>query len=187
MKDSFLGVASHELKTPLTVIIGYADLILGEMSDKLDPAVMNMVQQIADASERLSNIVRDMVDVSMLDSMRLPLKSQPQDPNALVRESVKETEMFFSMRKQSLQLDLEDRMPQISCDSERIVQAVSNLIGNAVKFTPDGGSIVVETRRISSLRPPQVSGRPEQTVCLIDREPHPYVEIIVRDTGIGIA
>jgi len=188
MKDSFLGVASHELKTPLTVIIGYSELILNEMSDKVGETVLPMVQHIADAAERLSNIVRDMLDVSMLDNKRLPLKIRDTDINALIEDAVKEIDFFYTRRNQRLQLELKEGLPLVQCDSDRLIQAIGNLLGNAIKFTPDGGEIVVETRVVQSLRAPHVpQPHLEEKIKPINARPHPYMEIVVRDTGIGIA
>lgn len=188
MKDSFLGVASHELKTPLTVIIGYSELILGEMSAKVDGTVQTMVQYIADAAERLSNIVRDMIDVSLLDSRRLRLRRQPVDINEVIRKALKEIEFFFSQRKQSLVLDLGKGLPPLMCDPDRLIQVISNVVGNGIKFTPDGGTINVATRLTQALRPPQVTDAvTAMQVRPVDSVLHPYLEIIIRDTGIGIS
>jgi PAS domain S-box-containing protein len=187
MKDSFLGVASHELKTPLTVIIGYSELILGEMSAKMDATALTMVQYIADAAERLSNIVRDMIDVSLLDSRRLRLRRQRVDINAVIRQALKEIEFFFVQRKQSLSLDLGTGLPPFVCDPDRMIQVISNIVGNAIKFTPDGGSVSVATRLIQILRPPQANDSSTAAqVRQIDSVLHPYLEIVIRDTGIGI-
>ena len=189
MKDSFLGVASHELKTPLTVIIGYSELILGEMSSKVDSTVLTMAQYIADAAERLSNIVRDMIDVSMLDSRRLRLRRRRMDLNEVIRKAVKELEFFFSQRKQSLVLDLGTGLPALMCDPDRLTQVISNVVGNAIKFTPDGGTVSVSTRLARILRPPLATepGTAAQVVRQIDNVQHPYLEIVIRDTGIGIS
>jgi hypothetical protein len=188
MKDSFLGVASHELKTPLTVIIGYSELILGEMSAKADASVLTMVQYIADAAERLSNIVRDMIDVSLLDSRRLRLRRQRVDINEVIRKALKEIEFFFSQRKQSLALDLGKGLPTLMCDPDRMIQVISNVVGNAIKFTPDGGTVRVATRLTRALRPPLVTDSVTALqVRPVDSVLHPYLEIIIHDNGIGIS
>jgi hypothetical protein len=188
MKDSFLGVASHELKTPLTVIIGYSELILGEMADKVDGTVLTMVQYIADAAERLSNIVRDMVDVSMLDSHRLRMRIRETDVNELSGKVAKELELFFSLRKQNLTLRLAEQLPPVLGDPDRLFQALSNVLGNAIKFTPDGGTITLATRLVRTLRPPHSTlTAAEPLVKDVAGESYPYLEIVVADTGIGIA
>ena len=186
MKDSFLGVASHELKTPLTVIIGYSELILSEMSNNVDESVLPMVQHIADAAERLSNIVKDMTDVSMLDSKRLPLRNREVDINTLIQDAVRELGLFFSLRKQVLKMDLGTGLPLINCDPDRMIQAISNLVGNAIKFTPDGGTITIETRGTQSLRSFHPANG-EEGIKQLETRLLPYIEIIVRDKGIGIA
>lgn len=187
MKDSFLGVASHELKTPLTVIIGYVDLLLAEYSQGLDSHLLKMIQHISDSSERLSSIVRDMLDVSMLDEGRIALNRQPTDINALIRKAAHEIEYFFVKRNQSLQLTLEEGVPLVACDSFRMVQVLTNLIVNAIKFTPDGGTITVETCVRDHLRPPVPRyERGLNELDVIDGKLYSYIEIVVRDTGIGI-
>lgn len=188
MKDSFLGVASHELKTPLTVIIGYSELLLGEWKDRLDPSVHSMVEHIYNASERLSLIVRDMVDVTMLRHHRLHLRMQPLDINELIQRATEELELFFAQRKQLLRMDFQDHLPAIKCDPDRIVQVITNLVGNAIKFTPDGGEIKITTRLINSLRKPGVVAPEalELSSVPIGRTMLPYVVITIADSGIGI-
>lgn len=190
MKDSFLGVASHELKTPLTVIIGYAELMLTDMSDRLDPAILAMMEHISNAAERLSNIVRDMVDVSMLEYQRLQLRKRPVEINQVVEKAARELEFFFTQRKQQLQFNLQDGLPVIDCDPDRIGQIIGNLVGNAIKFTPDNGKVTVSTRLVACLREPKERADADDdgpvVLCPIARQKHPYVEIVISDSGIGI-
>ena len=187
MKDSFLGVASHELKTPLTVIMGYTELLLGEMSTRFDPSLLPMLQHVSDAAERLSGIVRDMVDVSMLDSQRLKLKLRPTDVNEVVRQVVAELDFFVHQRHQQLVLELEAELPLAECDDQRIFQVLTNLMVNAIKFTPDQGTITIQTLTTRHLRSPQGSRRVGTGVVPLAEEMHEYVELLVQDTGIGIA
>lgn len=187
MKDSFLGIASHELKTPLTVIMGYAELILSDMSGKVDRNVVDMVQNISNAAARLDNIVKDMVDISMIDERRLRLKLDDVDVNRLIEDSMNELRFFVSMRKQKLIGELDETVPRIKGDPVRLMQLMSNVIGNAIKFTPDGGRITVSTRTKYLLRSKQAP-IPElaKPVVNIGKEQHLYVEITITDTGIGI-
>lgn len=187
MKDSFLGIASHELKTPLTVIMGFSELILTEPPGKVDPGVLDMVSNISSAAARLDSIVRDMVDISMIDEKRLQLKLDEVDVNHLVEDSLNELRFFVSMRKQQLVLELDDTIPTIKGDTVRLMQLLSNVIGNSIKFTPDGGRITVSTRTKYILRSKQTpSADPVQSLVNIGKDQHLYVEITVTDTGIGI-
>lgn len=178
MKDSFLGLASHELKTPLTVIMGYSELITTDLADKVDKTVLEMVVNIANAASRLDNIIKDMVDVSMIDEKRLQLKVEDIQLNRLIEASVNELRFFFSMRKQEVVLNLDESLPAIRGDALRLMQLLSNILGNAIKFTPDGGRITVSSSAKYLLRGP--AGSTE------GREHHLFLEITVTDTGIGI-
>jgi len=180
MKDSFLGLASHELKTPLTVIMGYSELITTDLADRVDKTVLEMVMNIANAASRLDNIIKDMVDVSMIDEKRLQLKTEEVQLNRLIEASVNELRFFFSMRKQEVVLRLDDSLPAIRGDAMRLMQLLSNILGNAIKFTPDGGRITVSSSAKYLLR--GLSGE----TPVAGREHHLFLEITVTDTGIGI-
>jgi PAS domain S-box-containing protein len=187
MKDSFLGLASHELKTPLTVIMGYSELILTDMAGKAEKPVLEMVENISNAANRLDSIVKDMVDVSMIDEKRLQLKIDDVNLNHLVELSANELRFFFSLRKQELDLRLDETLPLIKGDSFRLMQLLTNVLGNAIKFTPDGGKITVSTRAKNILRceQPKLADH-VQPVVAIGKEQHLYAEVTVEDTGIGI-
>jgi PAS domain S-box-containing protein len=181
MKDSFLGLASHELKTPLTVILGYAELIRTSLADRVDPTVLEMVKNIANAAARLDGIVRDMVDVSRIDEGRLKLKMGEIQLNRLIEEAVQELRLFFTMRKQEPLLCLDESIPAIRGDRLRLLQLLSCLLGNAIKFTPDGGRITISSSAKYLLR-----GKPANGSGGEGREHHLFLEITVADTGIGI-
>jgi PAS domain S-box-containing protein len=185
MKDSFLGLASHELKTPLTVIMGYAELIVTDMADKIDPSVMEMIQNIANAAVRLDSIVKDMVDVSMIDEKRLRLKQDEVNINRITEAAVNELRLFFSMRRQEVILQLDETIPTIFADSLRLIQLLSNVLGNAIKFTQDGGKITVSTSAKYLLRGVQNQSG-ESVPKENGRQQHLYVEIVIADNGIGI-
>ena len=188
MKNSFLGLASHELKTPLTIIMGYVELLLNEMSERLDEGTQEMLRHIGKASERLAEIVRDMVDVSMLDNRTLELVSQEVDINDLVQRATDNSQEAIRQRRQKLRLDLADGLPPVRCDQERMLQAIGNVLGNAVKFTPDYGLIRVCTRLVMRPRlPEKFAMEGTDGVCAVGEELQSYVEIAVVDSGIGIA
>lgn len=187
MKDSFLGMASHELKTPLTVIMGYTELLLQDMRTDLTPTVYEMTQNISTAALRLNSIIRDMVDVSMIDRKKIALRLEPIEINPLLEQAAREQRLFFAMRKQTLQFNLDPAIPPIKGDKNRLIQLLANLINNAIKFTPDGGEICISSRSRDLLRskqPPPHDNSP--ALPHIGHEPHCYVEISISDTGIGI-
>ncbi len=188
MKDSFLGLASHELKTPLTVIMGYTELILSEMAGKTDKTLLEMVENISNAANRLDVIVKDMVDVTLIDEQRLQLNIEELDLNRLVELSVNEMRFFFSLRKQEIALQLDSSLPVIRGDSYRLLQLFSNILGNAIKFTPDGGKITVSTSCRNRLSGDAQENGLEEDAESGDagKEHHSFVEVTIQDTGIGL-
>jgi PAS domain S-box-containing protein len=188
MKNSFLGLASHELKTPLTIIMGYVELLLTEREEALDDDTLELIRHISRAGDRLSEIVRDMVDVSLIDGRTIDLISQDVDVNILVQRAVDKAEPFVDQREQVLKLDLASDLPLVKCDVDRMIQAIGNILGNAIKFTPDKGSIILQTKLVYHPRKPEkfasggIGG-----ACPLSAGQVPYVEIAVFDKGIGIA
>ncbi len=188
MKNSFLGLASHELKTPLTIIMGYVELLLSEREPPLDEDTLKLVRHISKASERLSEIVRDIVDVSMIDGRTIDLVSRYVDVNILVTRAVSNFEQFIHHREQMLSLNLANDLPLVKCDFERIVQSIGNVLNNAIKFTPDKGRIIIETKLVLRPRQPEkFASAGTDGTCTLSNEQVPYVEIAIHDSGIGIA
>ena len=187
MKDSFLGLASHELKTPLTVIMGYTDLLLQDMQDELTPTVCEMTQNISNAAMRLNVIVRDMIDVSMIDRKKLALNLRQVDLNELLEQAIKEHRLFFAMRKQNIKLSIDPVVQPINADPDRLMQLFSNILSNAIKFTPDGGEISISCKPVQSIQNIKKSIiDPKQSLVKSGRELHRYIEITIQDSGIGI-
>jgi len=167
--------------------MGYTELIATDMADKVDKTVLEMVQNISNAALRLDNIVKDMVDVSMIDQKKLKLRLEDINVNRLVEDSVNELSFFFSMRKQELIINLDETIPTIKGDILRLMQLLSNILGNAIKFTPDGGKILITTGVKNLLRSKQSeSAVQDQPLVSIGKERHMYVEVVISDTGIGI-
>jgi PAS domain S-box-containing protein len=182
MKDSFLGLASHELKTPLTVIMGYAELLQSDMKENLPAAAQEMIKNISSAAARLDTVVKDMIDVSKIDQKQLDLKLEQVNVNGLIEDTIRELRFFFALRKQEINVTLDDSLPLIRGDRTRLHQLLSNVLGNAIKFTPDGGKISVRTSLRHPVPNPQTSGFDGGS----SSERQPFLEIAVSDTGIGI-
>lgn len=187
MKESFIGMASHELKTPLTVILGYTELLMNEMEEGGDEQTREMIRNVASAAQRLDGIVRDIVDVSLMSGKRIVVRREPVDVNALIESTVGEMRYFFRIRNQEITLNLEPGLPEIVGDAGRLSQLLTNVIGNAVKFTPDGGRITVSTLSKYLDRSAGISS-PAEELLTGERvaQPRLYVEIVVQDTGLGI-
>jgi signal transduction histidine kinase len=151
------------------------------MADKVDKTVLEMVTNISNAAGRLDNIIKDMVDVSLIDEKRLQLKMEDIHLNRLIDAAVNELRFFFSMRKQEVIVNLDESIPTLKGDALRLMQLLSNILGNAIKFTPDGGRITISSSAKYLLRG-LGTGQPHSH----GQEHHLFLEITVSDTGIGI-
>ena len=187
MKDSFLGVASHELKTPLTVILGYTELLLGEMAPMVGTQVLPMIEHINRSAERLSKIVRDMVDVTLLDNQNLSLRCYAVDLHKMIHTVTDELDYFINKRNLNLIYELSEKVSTVWCDEERINQVLNNLVTNAIKFTPDNGTLTISTQLLDGHR--EAADGDQQALPGIEQSSAgpAYVQIAIHDTGIGIA
>ena len=180
MKNTFLGMVSHELKTPLTIILGYADLIEAQKNLNLPPQLEDSLNHIIQAAERLGRVIQNMVDASDLESQQVELKRSNVDINGLLSRTADEARVYTEKRLQSVTVELDETLPDVIADPMRLEQLCSHLVNNAIKFTPDGGQIKL---RSIFLRPGSEGAA--TCSCNGDRSKG-CVEIVVEDSGIGI-
>jgi len=169
-KSDFVRVSAHELRTPLSVIRGYASMLLATNKVE-DPDARKLVQGILKGEERLLEIVNSMLDISRIDTSTLKAYKTPTSLDEIICELHKEMSSNLDERKLTLELVKLDQLPLILADPDLIKKLFVNLIRNAVKFTPDGGRITVYGKVL-----PATNDYPEEAV-----------QITVKDTGIGIA
>ena len=164
-KSAFISVAAHELKTPITLIEGYASMMDDLMQQGKGTNLDGLLAGMNTGIERLRTIVDDMIDVSMIDNNLLQLNFQPTQIAQMLSALSLEMEPILRTRKLAINIKEFDGIKQwISLDATRITQALRNVIHNAIKYTPDGGTISVDGRRLSG-----------------------FIEVTVADTGIGIS
>ncbi len=144
LKSEFLRRASHELKTPLISIKGFSDLILSLYADQLDTGIISNLREINDGCERLQNIINNLLKTSRLESPELKPKLQREDLSFLIKFCVHELESLAKMRKQSIKLEIINDL-YVNIEKEEIHRVLSNLITNAIKYTPPMGKIEVKT------------------------------------------
>ncbi len=163
-KSNFISVAAHEFKTPLTLIEGYAAMIGEQISGDADQLHM-LLQGVHNGIRRLREIVDDMIDVSLIDNNLLSLNFQPIWLSRVFNLIKGDIAPVLKSRNQTLHINnFPGSEELIFADQERIYQALKNVVSNAIKYTPDGGSITIDGRTLSG-----------------------FVEIMITDTGIGIA
>lgn len=166
LKSNFLSVATHELRTPLSVILGYNAMLAESLQDRLDESQRQTLTESIAACKRLIRMVNSMLDISQIESGKMNMEFAATDLRRLVHGVAALFQQEARRRGVQLRVDLPARPLRVQIDGERIEQVLINLVGNAIRFTPAEGTIEIRVR-----------AHPEAQ----------QVEISVQDTGIGIA
>ncbi|MEK9161057.1 MAG: CHASE4 domain-containing protein [Patescibacteria group bacterium] len=141
-REEFFSIASHELRTPLTAIRGNTDLLLDMYKDKLnDPAMRGMLEDINASSGRLISIVNDFLQISRLEQGKMEIQRQPFDLSEVITQVVRTLTELASQKGITLSFE-SSPIPQVMGDRDRTEEVIENLIGNAIKFTHQGGVTV---------------------------------------------
>lgn len=165
-KMRFIQVAAHELRTPLTLMQGYAQLIGIKAKD--NELFMRYTNSILEGSNRMVEIIDSMLDVSRIDTDQLRIVPADVKLHTLLEKVSTYFQTALKERNISLSLDGVYRLPVICADPDLLYKVFYHVVGNAIKYTPDGGHVAISGRLADDTAPPEV-------------------EIIVKDTGIGIA
>jgi signal transduction histidine kinase len=164
LKTKFITIASHELRTPLTIVTSLIEVLA---TNRLEPARRERVLTgIRKNLDRLADLVGSITNIEFLSTASASYRRRPVDLAALVADVAGDLAAVLEERRLALALDLPQGLPPADADPARIAQVLNNLLLNAVRFTPDGGKIVVEAL------PPTAA--------------QPHLTIRIRDTGIGI-
>ncbi len=165
-KIRFIQVSAHELRTPLTLVQGYAQIIQMKAKDNKD--LEKYAQGIMGGAARMTDIVDNLLDVSRINSNLLQLRPADVEIKALIQQAEKTFRSALTERRLTFTASGLDDLPVIKADKDLLYKVFYHVIGNAIKYTPDGGSITV-------------SG------SLVQENGHPSgIEIKIQDTGIGI-
>jgi signal transduction histidine kinase len=146
MKDEFVLTASHELRSPLTSVQGFAELLLLER-ERLSPKQAETVEVILDNTRHLVRLLNDLLDLARSDAGRLTIKPVPTDAAGLIEDAVRTMRAQFDSRRQRLGLEIEPGLPRLAADRDRIRQVMVNLLTNANEYCPEGATIAVKARR----------------------------------------
>lgn len=164
MKSAFIHVTSHELRTPLVAVGGMLGVIERRLSS-VEPKLMQALEAATRGARRMEDQIDSILDIAREGEYAVPLELAPMSPHELASQVVADVRPFVDLREQRLEVEVPVDLPPVPVDEHKIKDVLSNLLMNAIKFTPDGGEIRVSARLADS-----------QTV-----------EFRVQDTGIGIA
>ncbi len=143
MKSEFVSLVSHELRTPLTSIIGFISLILDGKTGKINQKQYESLSRAHRQSKRLADLINDLLDVSRIEAGRIEMKQERLRIDRIARRRIEELRPQADEKTISLFFEAQSNLPLMIGDADRIGQIFINLIGNAIKFTPDNGKVTV--------------------------------------------
>jgi PAS domain S-box-containing protein len=162
LKDEFVSTVSHELRTPLTAIKGFIELVVDGDAGPLSDAQREFLQIAARNTDRLGNLINDLLDVNRIECQQFEIRSEPTDLGAVLEDVVATFRPLAQAKGLEFRFHI-DSLPQLLGDGPRLVQVFSNLISNAIKYTPQG------------------------EVGLRARRAQAGIEVVVHDSGIGLS
>ena len=178
MKSEFISIASHELRTPLSLVLGYTTMVRDQTSGEQ----REYLQRVMEGAQRIKEIVDDMVSLRHIETGEVQTVLQPIVVQELVRQALEKLRAGNGTVRHTLVAELPDAPLLFLGDREKLLVVVGQLLSNAIKFTPEGGTVIV---RVAEAEPVTLEGAPSFVV------PPPqgvtrWLHLAVEDTGIGI-
>jgi signal transduction histidine kinase/CheY-like chemotaxis protein len=171
LKSTFLANMSHELRTPMNAVIGYTDLLIDGVDGPINEEQEKSLKKVAANARHLLQLINDVLDISKIESGKIELELKELDLKWLIESVIPTFEPLIKQKGLSLAVNIDETLPLIYGDGDRIRQILINLLSNAVKFTPKGGITI--------------TARPSER-GIVPGEPPIFAEVCVEDTGIGI-
>jgi signal transduction histidine kinase len=163
MKTEFVSQVSHELRTPLTAIKGFTELLLEDAGPSTNEEQQEYLTIVKSNVDRLVALINDLLDISRIESGKIVLNLEPVDVAALVQSVATTMQPLVERKEQTLEVHTEPDLPPARADQDRVMQVLTNLVGNAHKYTGAGGMIGVDATRQDDM-----------------------VRIAVSDNGVGV-
>ena len=171
-KSDFISFVAHELKTPMTSIRGYADLLMGGAMGEINEGQENFLQTILSNVTRMATLVTDLNDISRIEAGRLRLEFEPVDVAGIVNEVARAQIHSIDAKEQTLEIEIPENLQPVWGDRIRLIQILVNLVSNANKYSQEGGKILVSAEQAKNQWDPD--GADE------------VVRISIKDDGIGM-
>ena len=186
LKSNFLATVSHELRTPLTSIIGYSEMLTEGIAGDLQDEQKEFVNTIHEKGEQLLQLIMSLLDLSKLESGTMSMRKKPTQVASVLNEVL--TTVTPNARKKGItvKLEAEPKLAELRADPERLRQVFINLVDNAMKFTPQGGTVTLRARNVVSGGAGSAGDDDEDDAFALFAPTQSKVEVRVMDTGIGI-
>ncbi len=163
LKNFFIGVASHDMKAPLNAVASFLNVLLGGYAGELTDRQRTMLERADVRIEELVTLVDDILDISLMESGRLVVDTEPMQLRQVVERCVEDVSILSREAQVEVEVEMPDELPEIEGAPQRLRQVLTNLVTNGIKYTPPGGRVAIR-------------------VC-----EHPdHLQVDVVDTGVGI-
>ena len=150
IKSDFVANVAHEFRTPLTIIKGNVDLVVKGGLGDVTSEQKEMLDGAKNVANRLARLVNDLLDISKIESGKMNLRADSINMNRIIEENLPGFTKMIKDRKQTLKKELARDMPDIKADMDKITQVFINLVSNAIKYSPEGGSIAVKSLNLEN-------------------------------------
>jgi two-component system, NarL family, sensor histidine kinase BarA len=171
VKSNFLATVSHELRTPLTSVIGYSEMLLEGIAGALNDEQREYVRTVMEKGDQLLQLITGILDISRMEAGEMKIDKRPFDLDEVVSVALSTIAPHARRKKLVMSCTVPDALPLVLGDRDKIRQVLLNLLGNAVKFTPEGGKVEIAAA-LGTLLPAAESA--------------PAVRVSVHDSGIGV-
>ena len=167
-KSDFISVVSHELRTPLTLISSYTQMLQSQPLIRDDAGAKELLTGVVQGASRLQEVVNDMVSAIRVELVDANFRFAPVSMRNIIKTIVVEQSKVVKERRLKIKTEIERDFSMVNGDAIQLHSALTRIVGNAIKYTPDGGQITIGAR------------------SLMESDGHSYLEIVVADTGVGI-
>ncbi len=181
LKSNFLATVSHELRTPLTSVIGYSEMLLEGLAGGMNEEQREYVKTIMEKGESLLGLITQILDLSRIESGNLRLTVTDFDPQPVLKAATTSIIPQCNKKQITFIVEMAPGLPYLKGDRDKVGQIVVNLLGNAVKFTPNGGRIRMIADQWTGPRPGAA-----KTSSMFELREESFVRVVVEDSGVGI-
>ncbi len=148
MKNNFISHVSHELRTPLTSINEASDLLLDRVGGEITSRQEHLLQIIKQCTQRLIKMVNNLLDLSKMEAGMMNYEFVRASINQIIRHSLEEINLLATKKNIRLEVQIEDNLPLVKMDVDKMQEVMDNLLSNAIKFTPEGGTVRIEAHLV---------------------------------------
>lgn len=190
-KSEFVSIVAHELRTPMTSIKGYTDLLMSGAAGQVTEAQSSFLTVVKSNADRLAALVADLLDLSRIEAGRVTLKSESLKLGPLIDEVVKSLKGLIEETEVTIDAQIPTGLPPVRADRDRVAQVLTNLISNACKYTPGKGTVVVAIHRTdgmlqTDIRDTGIGIPPEQIARIFERFERGDHDLVRQRPGTGL-